>query len=112
MSTGARPPAPTAPTATPTAAPAPATSAEARTRRVPLRAAFRPPPGRTVCPRVAAGRMAAARVPPRGQNQRVDADEVEALVGRYRAAIEAAVPRSSVHLSGSTLVGGFGGHDI
>jgi hypothetical protein len=42
----------------------------------------------------------------------VDAENVEALVGRYRADIEAAVPGSSVHLSGSTLLREFRGHDI
>jgi hypothetical protein len=48
---------------------------------------------------------------PRGHGG-VRADQVEVLVGRYRASVEAAVAGASVHLTGSTLLGGFAGHDI
>ena len=38
--------------------------------------------------------------------------ETEALVARYRAAVSTIVPGADVHLSGSTLLGAFGGHDV
>jgi hypothetical protein len=42
----------------------------------------------------------------------VTPDEIDAIVARYRALVASAVPAAATELSGSTLLGVFGGHDI
>jgi hypothetical protein len=42
----------------------------------------------------------------------VNVGDLDALVGRHRAAITRVLPEAEVQVTGSTLLGGFAGHDV